>query len=68
MGKQTIFESIKKLLAGICWHLFLRLNNLTEDEYFQQIVEQELQIDDSRPLENLLWVLRRNRKVGRNDT
>jgi hypothetical protein len=41
LGKQTIFGSIKEWLAGICWYLFLRLNNLTEEEYFRQIKEQE---------------------------
>ena len=54
MGKQTIFGNIKEWLAGICWHLFLKLNNLTEYEYFLQIKEQELRTDESRPLEKLV--------------
>ena len=41
MGKQTFIEFIKDWLAGICWKYFLKLNNLTEDEYFRQIKEQE---------------------------
>ena len=53
MGKQTIIESVREWLAGICWHLFLWLNNLTENEYFRQIKEQELRTDESRPLEKL---------------
>lgn len=53
MGKQTIIESVREWLAGICWHLFLWRNNLTENEYFRQIKEQELRTDESRPLEKL---------------
>ena len=41
MGKQTIIEKIKEWLAGKCWEYFLKLNNLTEDEYIRQIKEQE---------------------------
>jgi hypothetical protein len=41
MGKNTIIENIKEWLAGKCWDWFLKLNNLTEAEYFSQIAEQE---------------------------
>lgn len=54
MGKQTIFESIKEWLAGKCWKYFLRLNNLTEEEYFRQIKKQESRTDKSRPVEKLV--------------
>ncbi len=54
MGKQTIIGSVKEWLAGICWHLFLWLNNLTENEYFRQIKEQELRMDESSQLEPLV--------------
>lgn len=54
MGKQTIFENIKEWLAGRCWEWFLKLNNLTEDEYFRQIKEQESRTNKSRPVEKLV--------------
>ena len=40
MGKQTLLEHFKEWLAGKCWVWFLRLNNITENEYFRQIQEQ----------------------------
>ena len=48
MGKQTLLEHIKEWLAGKCWKWFLKLNNITEDEYFRQIQEQPMVISDSQ--------------------
>lgn len=41
MGKQTLWEKIKDKIASIGWHLFLWGNDLTKEEYWKQIYEQE---------------------------
>lgn len=41
MGKETIIDRLKEWLAGKCWRCFLKLNNLTEEEYFRQIKEED---------------------------
>lgn len=41
MGKQTIVEIFKEKIASIGWKLFLWGSELTEEEYFKQIHEQE---------------------------
>ena len=48
MGKQTLLEHIKEWLAGKCWKWFLKLNNITEDEYFRQIQEQSMVLDRTK--------------------
>ena len=58
MGKQTIFERVREWLAGVCWHLFLRLNKLTKEEYWRQIIEQEkLKESDLMQLKDLFYCI-----------
>ena len=40
MDKQTISGWIREKLASLCWMLFLRLNKITEKQYFSEIEEQ----------------------------
>ena len=46
MGEQTVFQKIVSWLAG--WHFrqFLKLNRITEMEYFKEIAEAYFDIDD----------------------
>ncbi len=58
MGNKTFIEKIKIWLANMCWKYFLKFNNLTENEYFNQIKEQELIIDiDNLVNKFLAWKL-----------
>jgi|SoiMetStandDraft_2_1073263.scaffolds.fasta_scaffold94811_2 hypothetical protein len=41
MGKQTFIDKIKDFIAGMGWQLFLWGNDLTKEEYWNAIYEQE---------------------------
>ena len=41
MGKIELIERIKQWIAVIGWNLFIWGNNITEEEYWQRIYEQE---------------------------
>ena len=41
MGKQTLKQKIKDIVASIGWRLFLWGNNITAEQYWKQIYEQE---------------------------
>lgn len=41
MKKQTLFNKVKDLIAGLSFRLFLWASSLTEDEYLKEIYRQE---------------------------
>jgi len=41
MGKETIKEKIKEKIASIGWKMFLWGSNMTDEEYWKSIYEQE---------------------------
>lgn len=42
MGKRSLIDYIKDAIAWLGFRMFLWGNELTQDEYFDQIFEQEL--------------------------
>lgn len=48
MGNQTIKDKIRKLIAGLAFRMFLKMEGLTEEKYWEIIYQQEKAYKESQ--------------------